>query len=377
MIKRKIKILFIVPSLARAGAETQIINLINSLSRNRFKPYLLCYLSDLEQLNRLDQKNVTFIHCHRHGKIGLNVFTKIVDLINEEEIDIVHCTMQNSLFYGWFSRLFSKRKVKLVAAIHRTVSQSKLGEISDKYFYRWFLKTCDKIIFVCDTQKEYWIKKYPFLSKISCVIYNGIDTSYFNPDVYKNEKINLRELYNISDNDFVISCIANFRPEKSHEILLKAFSNLKSNTFLFLVGEGRCRPIIEKTVEDNNLSDRVFFLGILKDVRPVLAASDVTAIASTSVETFSMAMLESLSMGVPMVVSNIGGLREAIIPGKTGYLVPVKDWRNYAKALIYFSENKEKAEKMKHNCRELIIQKFSEQSMVKNTEKLFIRALRV
>ncbi|HBH48055.1 MAG TPA: hypothetical protein DDX98_05415 [Bacteroidales bacterium] len=375
MTNKKIKILFIVPSLVRAGAETQIINLINSLSHFFFEPYLLCYLNDLEQLKRLNQNFVTFTHCQRHGKIGFNVISKIIEIINKEKIDIVHCTMQNSLFFGKLGIFFSNRKPKLIAALHRTVSESKIGEISDRLLYRWILRLCDKIVFVCETQKEYWINKYPFMSRIGCVIYNGIDTSYFNPKPFKKEGINLRKLYKIPNDAFIISCIANFRPEKAHEVLLKAFSKLGPNSYLLLVGDGKRRPAIEKIVKEKNFSKRVIFLGVLNDVRPAIATSNITVIASTSVETFSMAMLESMSMGVPMVASNIGGLREAIIPGKTGYLVPVKDWKSLANTLCYLSENEEKIENMKFYCREMIIQKFSEERMVENTEKMFLEIL--
>jgi glycosyltransferase involved in cell wall biosynthesis len=370
-INGKTNVLFIVPSLCRAGAEMQLINLINRLNRNKYNKNLFSYLENLEQLDRLDRRSVNYYHSLRRGKFDYSFIKELVKIIDDRDIDIIHCTLQHSLLVGSIARLLSKKKPKLIAAIHKTISESFVGEMSDRILYKRLFKKCSGVIFVCEAQKRYWEEKYPSLSNISCVIYNGVDTSYFDPKQVLKGKFEIRNHYSIPENAFVSSCIANFRPEKAHEHLIDAFSKTDDSMYLLLVGDGPRRDILKKQVEDNKLKHRVFFLGTLNDVRPVLSASDVTLLTSTSVETFSMAMLESLSMGVPMIAPDIGGLREAIIQKKSGFLFPVAKWDRLADILLKLNKNKEELTIMRENCRKLIIQKFSEEKMIEKTDQLF------
>jgi len=149
---------------------------------------------------------------------------------------------------------------------------------------------------------------------------------------------------------------------------------LPSDIYLLLAGDGVTKTLIEKQVKENQLANRVKFLGELADVRPVLAATDVTVLASTAVETFSMAMLESMAMEVPMVATDIGGLSEAIIPGETGDLVSPKDIDALVKALSYYVSNRDYAASIGAKARSLVIEKFSKKSMVQETERVLLEA---
>jgi len=371
----RIPVLFIVPSLVRAGAETQLINLANFLPTSRFEKYLLSYLGNIDQIPRIRSKEVTFIHIPRNSKVDLGLIRKVAEIIDRKGIEIVHCTMQHAVLVGWLAKLLSCRKPKLVAAIHTTVNESVKGEISDKLLYRYLLRLCDKVIFVCQTQKDYWLKRFRIPTNKCSVIYNGVDTKFFDPVSSVDSGRRLRKAYDIPDEASVICCIAGFRPEKAHDILINAFDQLAMDTYLLLAGEGETKPSIMKLVEEKKLQHRVTFLGNVADVRPVLAASDVSVLCSTAVETFSIAMLESLSMGVPMVASDIGGLSEAIVPGEMGYLVPVGCAKALSSTIAKILGDPIHLDRMRKNCREIVLSNFSEQSMVKDTELLMARLM--
>lgn len=162
--------------------------------------------------------------------------------------------------------------------------------------------------------------------------------------------------------------------EKGHKYLIEAFAQLTTGAYLLLVGDGVIRPSIERLVRENNLEDRVRFLGELSDVRTVLAATDVTVLASTS-ETFSMAMLESMSMAVPMIATDTGGLSEAIIPGETGDLVPPIDASALAKVLSRYVNKRDYTASMGRKARTLVVDKFSKKLMVQETEKVLLQAV--
>jgi glycosyltransferase involved in cell wall biosynthesis len=368
----KKRVLFIVASLMRAGAETQLINLTNSLDKNRFQKFLFTYHHRIDQYKRIDHENIRFYNRPRRRKVDLSVIRSIAAVIDNEKIEVVHCTNLFSLFMGWLSISIANCRPKLIVTMHTTIIKSIKANLIERIFYQWLLKSCDNVIFVCKAQAEHWKAKYPFLVKNSTVIYNGIDVSHFDPRRFKNQGIDLKNRFSIPESSPVICCIAQFRREKSHEDIIEAISFIKEKIFLFLAGEGPRKAYIETLVKEKGLENRVKFMGNVNDVRPLLAASDISVLASTAIETFSLAMLESMSMGVPVIATNIGGLSEAIIPGRTGTLVPINSPAILAKALSKMIDDKKEYAVMQKNCCELVARKFTTERMVSAVEEILL-----
>jgi len=324
----------------------------------------------LDQYDRLDHNKIKFFNKHRKYKLDFTMVKTISNIISKEKIDIVHCTLQISLLMGWLAIRLVKRKPILISAIHTTINKSLKEEFYDRILFQWLLRSCNHIVFVCENQARYWETKYSFLSEKSVVIYNGVDPAHFDPVPFRGKRKEFRKSLYILEDSTVITCIAGFRMEKGHHILVEAFSQINPDSYLLLAGDGETRRDIESLVKKKGLQKRIKFLGSLQDVRPLLAASDLSVLASTAVETFSIAMLESMSMGVPVVATNIGGLSEAIAPGKTGALVPPGNPDILGKTLSEIIHNPSLLKTMGMKCRELIINKFSKDTMVLQTENL-------
>lgn len=368
--QENINVLFIVPSLRRAGAETQLIDLANGLDRRRFKKTLVAFERNVDQIARVDVSEISFHHHPRRNRFDLSVAREIARLIDDRRIDLIHCTMQISLFFAWMATHYSKRKPKMVVAIHTTINVSIKAELYDRLLYRWLIAGCDRVIFVCNAQAEYWKANFSFLSNIATVIYNGVDPDYFDRKPFEKQRLELRRRLDIPDQASVIACIAGFRPEKGHDILLNAFSRLGPMPYLVLAGTGPLQNESEKLCRQLMIDDRVIFLGDVTDVRPLLAASDVTVLAS-AVETFSIAMLESMAMGVPTFVTDIGGLREAVIPGDTGDLVEAGNSAQLAETLEQYIYDKQRLNVMGERARHRIRDLFCNDKMIKLTASLF------
>ena len=169
--------------------------------------------------------------------------------------------------------------------------------------------------------------------------------------------------HGVRGDSYIISCIAGFRPEKGHDLLIEAFRRLDGGAHLFLAGDGELRASVESRVERMGLSGRVHFLGNIADVRPLLRVTDITVLASTSVETFSIAMLESMAMGVPMVAPDIGGLSEAITNDQTGWIYPPGDVDRLAGLLADGARNRGKLKVTGARAREQVEKRFSKEAM--------------
>ena len=372
------RVLFVLPSLLRAGAETQVVDLINALDPKQFRKHLLTFEANLDQLDRLDRSQIQFSHRPRRHKFDLSAPREIARIIDEEQIDLVHCSLQIALFMGWLGIKLSKRKPPLILAVHTTVNVSHRDDWFDKYIYQWLMRACRKVIFVCHAQKAYWQAKFPFLQTMSEVIYNGVDADHFDPDKWRGAGDMLRETLTIPRDGRVTCQIAGFRPEKGHAILLGAFVEVLKevpNAYLILAGDGPLRPAITDMARELGIEGRVRFLGSVADVRPVLAGSDVSVLSSTAVETFSIAMLESMAMQVPMVATDMGGTAEAVLQDETGKIVEPGNCGELAKALASLLKDDVKRREMGLAGRRLVQKKFTRQRMVQPTGALMERCI--
>lgn len=133
-----------------------------------------------------------------------------------------------------------------------------------------------------------------------------------------------------------VVCIANFRAEKGHEVLIDAFEAVVQrlpDALLVLAGSGPLEEPLRARVDGLGLTGNVRFTGIVDDVWPVLADSDVFVLPSLF-EPLGISALEAMAAGLPVVASAVGGLTEVVEAGVSGTLVPPADRARLAGALV-------------------------------------------
>jgi glycosyltransferase involved in cell wall biosynthesis len=374
----KINVLFVVPTLRRAGAECQVVSIANHLSNSRFNKYLFYYAPGNDLLEDIDLTQVTVFEKARRGKLDVNVGRRIAQIIDEFEIDIVHCTLLNALVFGCMGTYFSKRNPRVIGVIHTTKNANLKLDIVDWLVHRSLLKQCDRVWFVSTNQAEVWVRKMPFIMGKQETIHNGVDTSFFDPAAFKAEGSRLRSELGISPGDKVVCSVAAFRPEKLHQVLIDAIHNIdidRTTVWLLLAGVGPTESKIRNKVKSMGLESRVKFLGSLADVRPLLAASDCKVLASEA-ETFSMAMLEAMSMKVPVITTLVGGASEAIENEVTGLLVQPNNAGELALKIEMILLDDQRRLEMGERARETIVSRFSILSMLANTEQALLDVAR-
>jgi glycosyltransferase involved in cell wall biosynthesis len=362
------RILFVVPALRRAGAESQLLKLVNGLSDREFEKHVVSYNPGDDLVADLDS-NVQVHKYLRRRKIDIGVGRAIARIIDEYEIDIVHCTLLNALMYGLSGRVLATRKPPLVSVIHTTRNVDRKHDLAERFIYRPILKRASQVWFVSTQQAALWIKKMPFLAPRSRAIHNGIDVEYFNPDLFREEGRVFRERLGIATDEKVICCVAGLRPEKLHDVLIRAFNVVHATGLpcrLLLAGEGKMNASLRQLVAELKLEGQVHFLGALSDVRPLLATADCKVLSSAA-ETFSMAMLEAMAMGVPVISTEIGGAGEAIEDGVTGALVPAGNEIALAESIANVLQDEGRRAQMGACARETVVRSFRAASMIENS----------
>lgn len=137
-----------------------------------------------------------------------------------------------------------------------------------------------------------------------------------------------------------------------------------------IVGDGYLRSHLEKLAINLNISNNVIFSGHRTDIADILSCSDVAVLSSVR-EGFSITLLEYMAFGKPIVATDVGGNREAIINGESGIIVPPKDPIALAEGIMKFLKEKKLAEDFGKMAKERFKKKFTIQKMINETEKLY------
>jgi glycosyltransferase involved in cell wall biosynthesis len=166
------------------------------------------------------------------------------------------------------------------------------------------------------------------------LIYNGIQL----PSVSSGDRTGVRSSLNIDEETLLYVIVANLIPYKGHLDLITAFGianvQIGHPWRLLIVGrDDGAGPEIRALTKNLNLENKVSFLGLRSDVKSLMSASDV-GILSSHQEGFSNAILEAMAVGLPMIVTNVGGNAEAVLAGKTGLVVPPHRPDALAEALV-------------------------------------------
>jgi glycosyltransferase involved in cell wall biosynthesis len=205
-------------------------------------------------------------------------------------------------------------------------------------------------------------------------IYNGVDTEEFSETVSPEERGRLRSALGFSETDFVVGITALLRPEKNHVQLVDAVAALRKMGIpvrALMIGDGATRPTIEARARALDVEGDIVITGLKEDVRPYVAACDAMALCSDAVETFSLAALEAMALGRPVIHSDIGGAAEMIRPGENGFLFPVGDTEALIDRLRRLLDRADR-ERMGRKAREMVEARFSERGMVDRYERMLL-----
>lgn len=315
-------LLFIVNSLKLGGAEKQLITLLNALDTSRFRLHLAYLKRDAALLPQLQGDRLDELMCCEVGRgVERKAVTGLRELIATRCIDVIVCTNTYSMLYGVLVQAGGETRPKLVTVFHTTLLRS-FKEKLQMLLYRRLFRRCDLLIYVCENQRRYW-RERGLRPAADTVVHNGIDVDHFQDRQVAQHRLAIRRSLGFGPQDYVVGLCSGLRPEKAHGDLLKALALLRSRGVpakALFIGDGPERPAIERAIEALDLTQHVRITGIEQDVRPFIACCDVMTLVSRSIETFSLAALESMALAKPLVMSDIGGASEQVAHGQTGFL---------------------------------------------------------
>jgi glycosyltransferase involved in cell wall biosynthesis len=355
-----VKLLFVTSSLSHGGAERQTIALANRLAERGHECHFAYVKRDAGQLERLrGAASVTCLEARSY--LDLASLRRLHSLA--DRVDAAVAVNQYALLYA---RLAAPR-LPLMATFHTTELQG-VKERLKMLYYRPFFWSADRLVFVCEAQRRYWQRRRLF-GRRNETIYNGIDTAHWAP-VAQSSRRAMRRALGFEEGDLVIALSAVLRREKNPLQLVEAVAALRRRGIparALFVGDGPLRAALEARARRLALTEHVVITGLQQDVRPMLGAADATVLCSTAVETFSLAALEAMALGKPVVHAELGGAAEMIRPGVHGWLFPPGDTPALVERLAALADPAERL-RMGGAARAQVEARFAEGTMVERYE---------
>ncbi len=369
-----VTVLHVIDTLGYGGAERFLVGLVRALDRQRFRP-MVAWLTAAGPFARvLADAHVPVVGIAARGHRDARALWRLGQLMRTKAVDIVHTHLFVDGFYGRLAALMAGVPV-------RVVTQQNAYEDPDRRLPPWQIRVnrvlarvTDHFVAVSAATREYLhqVEGVP-LSRIS-VVPNAIEPP---PRLDATAVAALRQEWLRGATGPLVGTVARLEPQKGVDVLLEAIHLARQkipDMRCVIVGQGGELPALRAQVQELQLSSHVCFAGPRDDVWHVLAALDVFVLPSRF-EGLSLALLEALAVGTPVVATAVSGTVDVIQDGVTGVLVPPEDPEALAQALITVLRYPETARRLGEAGRRLVLAEYTMDRVVQQYETLYTTLL--
>lgn len=291
------------------------------------------------------------------------------DFLKKNKIDAVHSHDFYTNVFGIAAARLAGVKLKIASKRETSGMRSK----SQMFLEKQIFKMSDAIVANSVAVEKYLIDSGISADKIN-VIYNGLDLNRLQPEISGRKEICELLKLPTDENIKFITLVANLRHAvKNQPMFLRAARKVldeNADAHFVLAGEGELKNDLEKLAADLKIEKNTHFIGRCERVPELLNISRACVLTSFF-EGFSNSILEYMSAGKPIVATNVGGAGEAIVENETGFLVESNDDEMLAKRLLELLKDEKKARIFGEKGRRIVEEKFSLQSQLENTLRLY------
>jgi glycosyltransferase involved in cell wall biosynthesis len=352
------RLVFLLEDLEYGGTQRQALELARRLDKSRFQVELWVLRKGDDLAPVAKEYGLPVVWMARSGWVGPQSLLTLGKKLWTNPPDLL---MLLTVIPNIWGRLWGR-----LARVPAVVGNCRGGAAPWRQHERFLWPAADHIL--CNSQilKDFLVSRYGLPSSRLTVVPNGVDTDFFQPG--KNGR---------NDSRTVLLSVARLVPDKDHDTMLAAFGRLAGThpgAELWLVGNGPRRETLEQKVRDLDLTGRVKFLPVAKDIRHLYRQADVFVLSSVA-EALPNVILEAMAAGLPVVATRVGGLPEAVVPGETGLLVSPRDVDGLAEALKSLLDDPETRRSLGQKGRERVLDQFSFGAMVSRHEEVWTRLL--
>src|SRR5260221_2759081 len=364
----KIKLLHLIKSLGRGGAEMLLPETLKLHNQELFEFHYIYFLPWKNQMVEFIQVAGGSVHCF-DARNNVAIIAKLFSLrkyISKNKIDLVHCHLPWAGFVGRL--LFKLTGIPVIYTEHNKQERyHTLTRLFNKVSFNWQAV----VVAVSEDVRQSIVKNVaPRIPVIT--ILNGVNTESFKRNHREGEK--LRAQFGIPLNAIVVGTIAVFRFQKRllewMEVAAKVHLH-NPEVYFMIVGDGPLKDEIVKRSVELKLNERWIMPGLQKNVVPWLSAMDIYLMSSLF-EGLPIALLEAMSMECAVVTTDAGGIKEVIRNKTDGLMIGVDQWKDLVPVTVELATDEGGRRALGKAARARVEESFSLKRMVEALEYLYV-----
>ncbi len=367
MSDRKFNILHLIETTGPGGAETVLLNLVSRIDRAIFEPTVLLvgegWLSSAVRAAGIEPLTIG-----SSGSFDWRFLKSIIKVIRERNIDLIHSHLPDISVYACLAAL--RTKTPVISTFHGMVGNWHQRSLKNRLKMSVIRRRAARVVAVSDFLKQEMSDLWSFCASDILRIYNGVDFDSFDQRSGGSE---LRRQFTLPSETVLIGTVGNIRRAKGYQFMLQAAREVidRNNCAHFFIaghGEGELLEEILQLQVRLGLQEHVHLLGFRDDVPQLLGEFDIFVLPSIT-EGLSIATVEAMGLGLPVVVTDSGGPREIVEHMSTGMLVAPGDPAALAAAIGRLLEDAALAQNLGAAARVAVREKFGiEQNIAAYTE---------
>lgn len=369
-----IRITYIIASIVtgEAGTESHLLRLIKNLDRSRFSPQLVVLQrSDWTDAFADPDIPLTVMGFKTFKSLaGWKVIWRLRNFLRENKIEIVELYFTEAHFVGALAARLAK--VPVTISCRRNLGH-QYGRKE-----RWLSAWANPLITIFLANSHEVVHRLVRLEKISEsrfeVIHNGLDLEEFDRagDVPAPERFRV-----FAEGRRLVALTANLRSVKNVQGFLSAAYQVTeevTDVGFVIMGDGPDAASLQGFAGELGISEKIFWAGSVESVAPYLRASRIGCLSSDS-EGFSNALLEYMAASLPIVATRVGGAKECVLDGQTGFLVGKGNMDSLARRMIELLASDQKARQMGERGRVRVAERFSLDTQMAAYHNLYLKLL--
>lgn len=310
------KVLHLISGGETGGSKNHLLSLLSKMKQDDI---FLGVFQEGKLSEEAKELGIPLFVFSQKSRYDFSILKQIKKVIREHAIEIVHTHGPRANLFTYF--LTRDLSFKWVTTIHSDPTKDFIkGGLKGKIFTSINMHVIKRIehFFAVSQRFTEMVAGFGIAKERITTIYNGIDFEH-----EPKETITRADL-NIKADEFVVCMIARLHPIKGHTVVFEAMQELKAagvQLRLLLIGDGPLYDDLKTEVQQKGLENEIEFLGFQEDVDSFLLLSDVKLLASYS-ESFPLVILEAARSRVPVISTDVGGVKELIADPSLGWVIP-------------------------------------------------------
>lgn len=381
-MEERVKVVHVIDGLGWAGMEQMVASLVRRIDKSRFDVTLLSELPMKESVRdqvdflRSEGVKVAFL---QEGKRKKFLALDYCRLLKKLKPGVVH-----SHSGVWRDSCLGAAMAGVPLIFHTEHGRVFLEDNARaRWTHRFLTMFRDRLVAVSDELKSFLIDHVGLPGSKIVTIHNGIDDQVFKPGL---GDAGLRSEIGMEDNDVLIMAVGRINPIKDYETMIRAISEVRHSIVggdrsfkLAVVGPETVDHLsggglLEKLValrDELGVGTEVRFIGKRTNIPALLCEADIFMQTSIT-EGLSMSIMEAMACGKGVVVTDVGGNRELVVDGITGFLAPMGDYRELAGGLVKLIIDERVRQEMGVAGRRRIMEGFTLDHMARKYEALYV-----